>query len=52
MAVLVESYRAVFFQGTFPELGPLLLAAATSAWSAPLGVLGLPARRHDLVDAM
>ena len=34
--MLVEGYRAIFFQGTFPAPGPLLLAAAASAWSAPL----------------
>ena len=52
MAVLIESYRAVFFQGTFPEPGPLLLAAAASGGLCLLAYWIYQAQRHDLVDAL
>ncbi len=37
MAVLIQSYRAVLFQGTKPEIGPLLYALAVSAALCGIG---------------
>jgi len=52
VAVLVEGYRAVFFRGTAPAAGPLLLATVTSGGILALAYWVYRAQRHDLVDAL
>jgi ABC-type polysaccharide/polyol phosphate export permease len=52
IAVLVEAYRAVFFEGTWPAGGPLLLAAVLSGGLGGLALLVYRAQRHELVDAL
>lgn len=52
VAVLVEGYRAVFFLGTVPAAGPLLMAAVTSAGICAIAYRVYRAQRHDLVDAL
>lgn len=50
MAVLVESYRDVLFEGSFPAAGSLVLVSAVSAAVLAVGWSLYRARRHDLVD--
>lgn len=52
VAVLLEGYRAVFFLGTVPAAGPLLMAAVSSAGICAIAYRVYLARRHDLVDAL
>jgi ABC-type polysaccharide/polyol phosphate export permease len=52
IAVLVEGYRTVFFLGTVPAAGPLVLAAASSAGIGAIAYWIYQAQRHDLVDAL
>ena len=52
IAVLVQAHRSIFFQGEVPSLGPLLLAAATSAVVCAVGWVVYRRQQHDIVDAI
>lgn len=52
IAVLMQSYRAIFFYGIFPELHSLLFTGATSLVVCGFGYLLYSTRLHDVVDAI
>jgi ABC-type polysaccharide/polyol phosphate export permease len=52
MAVLIESYRAVLFNGSFPAIGQLVFAAAVSCAALLVGLRVYRARRYELVDEL
>jgi ABC-type polysaccharide/polyol phosphate export permease len=52
LALLLEAYRAVFFLGTVPAIGPLLMASVSSIGICAIAYRVYLARRHDLVDAL
>lgn len=52
MAVMVKSYRAVFFYGTTPEWGLLLIASIISAMVLGLGCFIYHRRIADVYDAI
>jgi lipopolysaccharide transport system permease protein len=52
VAVLIKSYRAILFYGTYPEWGPLLFAAIASLAILALGYLVYARRIHEVVDEL
>jgi len=52
LTALVESYRAIFFYGTFPAGGPLLFAAAVSVILCILGFRVQARWQHEMVDVI
>ncbi len=52
MAVLVKSYRAIFFYGTFPEWDSLALAAIVSSAILALGFLVYKRRSNEMIDIL
>jgi ABC-type polysaccharide/polyol phosphate export permease len=52
IAVLVESYRDIFFYGKIPDLGSLAVASVISAFLCGLGYLIYSRQLHNVIDAI
>jgi lipopolysaccharide transport system permease protein len=52
IAVLVQDYRAIFFQGVYPSWGALLSTAFASVAMYALGHLIYSRRQHDIIDTI
>jgi len=52
IAVLIQAYRDIFFHGTYPAWGPLLLAAVVSVVVYGLGVIVYNNQQHNLIDTI
>lgn len=52
MAVLVQSYRAIFFYGTYPEWKSILLVSIVSSIFCCLSYFIYKCYLHDIVDAI
>jgi ABC-type polysaccharide/polyol phosphate export permease len=52
IAVLIQSYRAIFFYGVAPDLVSLLFVGATSVVVCGLGYLLYSRRLHDVIDTI
>jgi len=52
IAVLIQSYRAIFFYGTTPDLCPLAVAGVISALVCGLGYFIYGRQLHNVIDAI
>jgi lipopolysaccharide transport system permease protein len=52
IAVLIQAYRDIFFLGTYPAWGSLLLAAVVSVVVYGLGVIVYNSQQHNLIDTI
>lgn len=52
IAVLIQSYRAIFFYGSYPGWGSLMLACAMSVAVYGLGRFVYSRQQHDIVDTI
>jgi ABC-type polysaccharide/polyol phosphate export permease len=52
IAVLIQGYRDIFFNGTYPAWGPMLLAAVVSVVVYGLGVIVYNYQQHELIDTI
>jgi lipopolysaccharide transport system permease protein len=52
IAVLIQAYRDIFFNGAYPAWGSLALAAVVSVVVYVLGVLIYNSQQHNLIDTI